>query len=480
MAPRTLIESLTYISFGSNNPGIVLDISEGGLRFRVLSPIQEKEQPLHFWFSAEGQRVDAQGELMWVDEKQVTGGLRFSSVSAETRQHIRQLVCQANPALPSADFTAKRKLLSAVAADDPVALEPVRFPSRTEKRQKLGVFARGLLCGLALATVVVSGILLHVERGHFGAALIKAGEWLTAKSSPSGPSAAPQSSATAVVPDASLSPNPGGAASGNAKRPEVIVQEPAVVVAGVSPATPMPMADPRRSPALISPAPVSNPASGIPDSTVETEAALKPQPNNDSLAAAERAGERIGNATPGSNKYLDFREFRQKASAEKMSETLGQAGFHTSVTHRGHLFLSSYHVMVGPYTSDTEVETARNDLESRGFRPESRSRLSRRFTLPAMTLADKDTVVKDCVISWDPNSSAATVTFVKGESVVLKTQGKWVKRVGSFKLDAVLSDSNNRGPLTLLEIQCHGMNQALVLDAANPVLYFVPPFRANL
>ena len=80
VAPRTAIESLTYISFGSNNQGIVLDISEGGLRFRVLSPIRGKEQPLHFWFSAEGQRVDAQGELMWVDEKQVTGGLRFSSV----------------------------------------------------------------------------------------------------------------------------------------------------------------------------------------------------------------------------------------------------------------------------------------------------------------------------------------------------------------------------------------------------------------
>ena len=170
----------------------------------------------------------------------------------------------------------------------------------------------------------------------------------------------------------------------------------------------------------------------------------------------------------------------KKAAAEKMSDTLGQSGFHASVTRKGHLFMSSYHVMVGPYNSDTEVETARNDLESHGFRPESHSRLSRWFVLPAMTLADKDTVVKDCMISWDSNSSAATVTFLKGKSVVLTAQGKWVKRGVSYKLDAVVSDSKKPGPLTLLEIQCRGMNQALVLDDASPVRYFVPPFRASI
>ena len=206
--------------------------------------------------------------------------------------------------------------------------------------------------------------------------------------------------------------------------------------------TSLPMTDTRHSPSLIPPPLVGNGPSDAPDNATENNEAPKLVSHNESTNEAEKTADAVVSTTYLASKYLDLREFRQKAAAEKTKDALGQAGFRASVSRRGHLWLSSYHVLVGPYVSDEEVETTRNELESRGFRPQSHDRLSRGFVLPRMiTLADKDTVVKDCVISWGANSSAATVTFMFGHEVVMQAQGKWVSRGVIYKDDAVLSDS---------------------------------------
>jgi hypothetical protein len=78
---------LTYINFEPNKGGIVLNVSEGGLCFRTS--IVQQTGTLRFWFSAEGHRVEAAGELVWTDELRERGGLRFAVLPSETLEQIR-------------------------------------------------------------------------------------------------------------------------------------------------------------------------------------------------------------------------------------------------------------------------------------------------------------------------------------------------------------------------------------------------------
>jgi septal ring-binding cell division protein DamX len=79
----------------SGYAGIVRDISDGGLRFRVIDPLQESEQ-VHFWFVANFSRIGGTGDLVWMDETKKTGGLRFTQLSEESREQIRSWLHESN------------------------------------------------------------------------------------------------------------------------------------------------------------------------------------------------------------------------------------------------------------------------------------------------------------------------------------------------------------------------------------------------
>ncbi|MGC1170457.1 MAG: PilZ domain-containing protein, partial [Candidatus Acidiferrales bacterium] len=79
---RTTLNSVVYINFDSDNGGIVLNVSEGGLCFHSVAPLQ-REGTLRFWFSEQKQRIEADAEIAWIDETRKTGGLRFTALPAE-------------------------------------------------------------------------------------------------------------------------------------------------------------------------------------------------------------------------------------------------------------------------------------------------------------------------------------------------------------------------------------------------------------
>ena len=86
----------TYINLESDYPGMMQDISEGGLRFRVIDSL-EQAWPVHFWFVANSKRIRGTGELVWTDEARKTGGLRFTHLSEETWDQIRSWLDESNP-----------------------------------------------------------------------------------------------------------------------------------------------------------------------------------------------------------------------------------------------------------------------------------------------------------------------------------------------------------------------------------------------
>ena len=91
---RKPLERLAYISLPFNNGGIVLDVSEGGLGFHAIAPV-EADGPIHFRFAVDSsKRIKAVGELAWKDETGKTGGLRFTELPDEIREYIREWAAQ--------------------------------------------------------------------------------------------------------------------------------------------------------------------------------------------------------------------------------------------------------------------------------------------------------------------------------------------------------------------------------------------------
>ena len=70
--PRTTLDKHAYINIEPNNGGIVLNVSDGGLCFHSFDPVARNGK-VRFWFSDNGQRIEADGTLAWTDETQNGG-----------------------------------------------------------------------------------------------------------------------------------------------------------------------------------------------------------------------------------------------------------------------------------------------------------------------------------------------------------------------------------------------------------------------
>jgi len=89
--PRTTVEKFVYINIEPNNGGSVLNVSERGLCFHSIAPVQAG-RTIRFWFSEHNRRIEVDGELAWTDETRKTGGLRFIALPAEAREPIRNWI----------------------------------------------------------------------------------------------------------------------------------------------------------------------------------------------------------------------------------------------------------------------------------------------------------------------------------------------------------------------------------------------------
>jgi cell division septation protein DedD len=95
LARRKTLERLTYIDLPSHNGGIVIDVSEGGLSFHAIAPV-ENGGPIHFSLCGGSQRIAGTGELMWTDWRGQVGGLRFTEIPEEIREQIRNWPLESN------------------------------------------------------------------------------------------------------------------------------------------------------------------------------------------------------------------------------------------------------------------------------------------------------------------------------------------------------------------------------------------------
>jgi hypothetical protein len=89
LSTRKPLDQITYLSLPPNNGGVVQDISEGGLGFHAIAPLEADGQ-IQFRFAIDSaERIRAVGELAWIDETRRVGGLRFTQLPEEVRDQIR-------------------------------------------------------------------------------------------------------------------------------------------------------------------------------------------------------------------------------------------------------------------------------------------------------------------------------------------------------------------------------------------------------
>jgi len=78
-----------FIQIFGDEGGRILDFSEAGLAFESFSRIGSAKT-LQFWFSLNlKDRVEATGEVVWLDSTSKVGGLRFMNLTDRAMRHIR-------------------------------------------------------------------------------------------------------------------------------------------------------------------------------------------------------------------------------------------------------------------------------------------------------------------------------------------------------------------------------------------------------
>jgi hypothetical protein len=524
--PRMAVEGLAYINLDPNNGGIILNISEGGLCFHSTIPVQ-KTALVRFWFAqratqmsaddrlalrAEPQTrggigfIEVDSELAWTDETKKRGGLRFTNLPADARKEIREWMSQhampsvaekSAPLLPSRheSFSERANRWDAIAARRRSSAALRMLSPNLQSSKLLTGFSGGLVAGVLISSLVAGLFLLQTHRSEIGESLIHLGERMGGKSSAKQP--APSQSALSEPPGTSselqpdsgepeaVSPEPQTTSRAEIAVPRPERPAPQTPVAEVKPhevkletttpavATALPVADVKppatkvassKTPALV-PA-VAETITSEPNSAILRAMAPKVEPASEPSVRIERS-KGVDTESP-SEKFLEVGRFNEKAWADKTTEQLSQFGFSTTVTQKNRFWKKSYQVLVGPYGSDSEAETAHKDLASRGFTPRSFERGSRGFLLPPALRVDGTRMpVGDCVVSWESYIPDAIVKVEGNGGFSATVEGKWVKRGFKYYQNAVVYRKNADGSRTLLEIQFSGMTQALVLGKGN-------------
>lgn len=476
---RNNVNRLAYINLESNNGAIVLNVSNSGLCFHSVDPVRRSET-IRFWFLDHNHRIEAHGRLAWMDETNKTGGLQFITLPAEARAQIRDWISQPVAARTAGGKSAQPRsspselpTLSAGHLNrNPVRDNSVRREVRSaslKARALLNGFSGGLVFGILISALVAGAFLLHAYRREFGKSLIRWGERLGARYE--APTVSPALS-TISPPVTDLTPPQEKAPT----QPVAKLVRPQQLKIELPPPT-----STTRVPIITAssfvPAPAvpsQPPPPSLPTTSIETNASKLsekagsvPEPGGTSHSSVHTEVSKEVDAGP-STKFLEVGKFRDAMWANRTTDKLTQLGFHATVIHRGHLWMNSYQVLVGPYDSETEAESAHANLVSRGFRPRSYERGSRSLTFfSGLTVNGARLPVGDIVITWESYVPDAIVKFEKEGSVIGTADGKWEKRGVKYGDDAIVYRRNSDGSRTLLEIRFAGMSQALVFGKSS-------------
>jgi hypothetical protein len=161
--------------------------------------------------------------------------------------------------------------------------------------------------------------------------------------------------------------------------------------------------------------------------------------------------------------FFDLGKFKQQQVAQDLSDRVAQLGMRTSVVNKGHLWMNSYQVLVGPYVSLDEEKKIHSNLTSNGIKARPFERGSRDFAFRSgLTVGGTKLPVGDFTISWETYVEEAKVKFAQAGGVVVTADGKWITHTQKFARNEYVYQNVGNGQRPLLEVHFAGLDRALV------------------
>lgn len=102
--PRQRVSSLTYVDLGEDNGGIVLNVSEAGIRIQAAAGLEEGPISIRLQLPGSRKRLEVNAEVVWVGESRKEAGLRFVDLSDDAQRQIQKwMVREASPGTASGE-----------------------------------------------------------------------------------------------------------------------------------------------------------------------------------------------------------------------------------------------------------------------------------------------------------------------------------------------------------------------------------------
>ena len=90
---RFKVKSIAYVDLGPDNGGTLMDVSEGGISFQGIQPLQAGQVlPAKIKLPGTQQSIQATGQITWLNESRKGGGMRFVELLGHTRDLIKEWI----------------------------------------------------------------------------------------------------------------------------------------------------------------------------------------------------------------------------------------------------------------------------------------------------------------------------------------------------------------------------------------------------
>jgi len=106
---------------------------------------------------------------------------------------------------------------------------------------------------------------------------------------------------------------------------------------------------------------------------VEDAAKLEPAPAPAVDASSTKAAQPAASASAAKSElaepYLDVTSYKDQLVADETVANISKMGMHAFSVQKSHLWMETFHVEVGPFTSSTDMAEAQKQLSAKGFKP---------------------------------------------------------------------------------------------------------------
>jgi TonB family protein len=125
LSSRHRVTELAYIDIGADNGGIILDLSEEGMRFQAVGPLDDDPDiSLRIQLPGSGTEIKTAAQVVWLTRSNRDAGVRFVNIPSEDRAQILDWIRAQSLPKPVSEEPADQELAANDAQPGRIAPEP--------------------------------------------------------------------------------------------------------------------------------------------------------------------------------------------------------------------------------------------------------------------------------------------------------------------------------------------------------------------